>query len=234
MLGRTACPSLWSKVLSAAPGSRAELRGLTGSLSLKACAIHSTPASLANPDNKPAPPGKDKNDPTNVKYDTPTKDPDDTSDYAPGYYEDKGKGGSREVGTGSERINSQEQSKHSHQQPVKEDKFKVEEHGDPASGSPKGDDTDLSESTSVSDSKDRTSGKSGEPPSGRSGMPDVGSQTAGMAQPSAPPAQQEAGAYNPPEADAETPASDILEEGGVKPGKPRPARPDEPHKYKYQ
>jgi len=48
------------------------------------------------------------------------------------------------------------------QQPgICRDKFKVEEHGDPASGSPKGDDTDLSESTSVSDSKDRTSGKSG-------------------------------------------------------------------------
>jgi hypothetical protein len=35
-------------------------------------------------------------------------------------------------------------------------------------------------------------------------------------------------------AETETPASDILNEGKVKEGKPAPARPDEPHKYKYQ
>jgi hypothetical protein len=202
--------------------------------------LHSTPPSLANPDNKPAPPGKEKNDPTNVKYDTPTKDPDDTSDYAPGYYDDKGKGGRQEVASGSSKVNPQDQSKHSHQDPVKTDKYKVEEHGDPARGSPADDNTDLT-TKAVADSEDSQGGSgfdpNRDPPVGRRGkgkMPDQGTQSAGMPEPSAPPQEQEAGGYNPPEPGVETPASDILEKGGVKPGKPAPARPDEPHKYKYQ
>ena len=41
--------------------------------------------------------GKDQKDPENVKYDTPTRDPGDTADVAPGYYDDHGKGGEREL-----------------------------------------------------------------------------------------------------------------------------------------
>lgn len=238
MLGRTsrsACP-LWGKIWTAAPAGRKELWDLQNTLNVKACSVHNTSHNLANPDNKPAPSGKEKNDPTNVKYDTPTKDPDDTSDYMPGYYEDKGKGGRREVGSGSGRVNPQEQTKHSHQEPVQEEKYKKEEHGDPARATP---DEEEQSTKAVSDSDDRGARKDGEPPVGRSGkgggMPDERSQSTGMPQPNAAPHKQEGGPYDPPEAEVgRSVASDIEKEGGVKLGKPAPARPDEPHKYKYQ
>lgn len=235
MLGRasrTACPT-WVKILEAGSGARAEVCGLSDTLNSKARLVHTTPATLSNPDNKPAPAGKDKNDPTNVKYDTPTKDPDDTPDYAPGYYDDQGKGGRHEVASGSSKTNPQDQT--SHQQPVHTDKYKVEEHGDPARAKPEGVETDLSEMKSAS--KDANSAEDGSSPVGSSGdghMPDQKSQTAGMPEPKAPPQEEQAGGYTPPKAETETPASDILNEGKVKEGKPAPARPDEPHKYKYQ